>query len=63
MLIKRIIIQDYHKICILNNHLNPHCTVEEIKTMLKKEKIGHYDIEIDTVGVALVTTYQALRFG
>lgn len=63
MQIKRIIVQDRCKVCILNNPIEPNCTLEEIKTMLKDEKIGYFDVTVDDVGVALITTYQALRFG
>ena len=62
MLIKRLIVQDRRKVCILNNPIEPNCTLEELQEMLKREKIGYFDISVDTVGVAMVTTYKTLGF-
>lgn len=63
MNIQKIIVQDSKRTCILNNPIAPTCTLEELEKQLKIAGVHYYNIDIDYLGVALVTTCKALSRG
>jgi len=62
--IKRVIVEDKNKVCIMNNPLKEPCTIEELYQALKNANIkAHYLIHVDSVGTALVSVSKSTGWG
>ena len=61
MKIQRIIVQDSRKVCIVNSPLDPQVSMGDIHAQFKKDKIGYFSIEVDSVGVVMVTLTKAIE--
>jgi len=62
-LIKRVIIEDSNRICIVNSPLDKPCTIEQLKAELTLQcpKKQFFYGEIDTVGTILIQTAGSLK--
>lgn len=54
-MIKKLIVESFNRIVICSNMLDRPHTVEEVREAFTKAKIPVLSVEVDTIGVAVVT--------